>query len=450
MKLFAIILLSFVYSTVTDIDGNVYETVLIGDQLWMAENLKVTHYNDGSEIPTDYSNEEWGELETGAFSVYDDEPENAITYANLYNWYAVDDDRGVCPEGWHVPSDVEYTVLIDYLGGESVAGGKMKECTEGSCPESEYWNIPNTGATNDSGFTALPGGKRSSETGIPVLMGGYAYFWSSIEINDVNAWYYLLESPTSDIYPSDYSKKHGFSVRCLQDDIEGCTNPDASNYDENAEVDDGSCCVELWGECYNIEETTNLSLHYSLTGEIPPEIGNLTNLTYLSLRDNELQGEIPSEIGQLTNLINLELDWNQLTGSIPSEIENLTNLELLELHHNELSGEIPNSICDLSNSQILLENNHFCPPYPECLSEEDIGYQECCEVLLWGECYNIGDLNGDATINVTDVVLLIEVVLYIAEGGEPTEEQLQLGDIYPDGQLNVIDIVGLVNIILDL
>jgi len=130
-----LLLLSLSFGTVTDIDGNVYEIVPIGDQVWMAENLKVTHYNDGSEIPTGYSNSEWTELETGAYAVYptDDEASQstcgddcADVYGNLYNWYVVDNDMGVCPDGWHVPSDAEYTVLTDYLGGTS-AGGKMKE-----------------------------------------------------------------------------------------------------------------------------------------------------------------------------------------------------------------------------------------------------------------------------------------------------------------------------------
>ncbi len=102
-------------AVVIDIDGNVYETVQIGEQVWMAENLKVTNYRNGDEIPT------------GAY-VYENDPSNAETYGNLYNWYAVDDGRGVCPEDWHVPTDDEYTALSDYLGGTSVAGGKMKEC----------------------------------------------------------------------------------------------------------------------------------------------------------------------------------------------------------------------------------------------------------------------------------------------------------------------------------
>jgi len=105
--------------SVTDYDGNVYQTVEIGERVWMKENLKVTHYNDGSEIPTGYSNDDWANLSTGASAVYNDNPANADTYGYLYNWYAVEDDRGVCPEGWNVPTENEYTELTDYLGGLS-------------------------------------------------------------------------------------------------------------------------------------------------------------------------------------------------------------------------------------------------------------------------------------------------------------------------------------------
>ena len=206
--------------TVTDIDGNVYQTVQIGEQLWMKENLMVTHYNNGDEIPTGYSNDEWANLSTGAYAVYDDNESNADTYGYLYNWYAVDDDRGVCPASWHVPTDGEYTALSDYLGGTSVAGGKLKECTEGSCPESEYWYSPNTGATNESGFTALPGGYRSSLNDNYTNVGFGGSFWSSTESGSGIAWCRLLNYYYSEIYRPYSNKRIGFSVRCVMDEPE--------------------------------------------------------------------------------------------------------------------------------------------------------------------------------------------------------------------------------------
>jgi uncharacterized protein (TIGR02145 family) len=184
----------------------------------MAENLKVTHYNNGDEIPTGYSNDDWINLSTGAYAVYGDNESNADTYGYLYNWYAVDDDRGACPESWHTPTDGEWQELVDYLEGYNVAGGKLKECTEGSCPESEYWNSPNTGATNESGFSGLPGGYRYGGNGNDDSMGLGGYFWSSTEFSSSSAWGRVLRYDYSEIYRYyDYHKEGGFSVRCVRD-----------------------------------------------------------------------------------------------------------------------------------------------------------------------------------------------------------------------------------------
>ena len=197
-------------STVCDIDENCYETIQIGDQIWMAENLKVTHYRNGDEIPYP-SNDDWGSFDEGQYGVYDNDPANAEIYGNLYNWAVVDDNRGVCPDGYHVPSDAEYTVLTDYLGGTSVAGGKMKE--EGL----EHWNSPNSGATNESGFTGLPAGYRTTSNNGYGDMGYYGYFWSSSEYSSEAAWYRELNYYSSGVNRSDYSKQFGFGVRCLRD-----------------------------------------------------------------------------------------------------------------------------------------------------------------------------------------------------------------------------------------
>mgnify|MGYP000176795702 CR=1 FL=1 len=204
------------YFPVVDIDGNVYQTIQIGDQIWMAENLKVTHYNDGTEIPTGYSNDDWANLSTDAYAVYDDNESNADTYGYMYNWYAVETDN-LAPEGWHVPTDEEWTALSDYLGGSSVAGGKMKECTPGSCPESEYWNSPNTGATNESGFTGLPAGYREQSDGTCYNMGSIGYFWSSSENYSTTAWNRPLNYHSSSVHRYNFNKRNGFSVRCLGD-----------------------------------------------------------------------------------------------------------------------------------------------------------------------------------------------------------------------------------------
>ena len=195
---------------VDDVDGNSYKTIRIGDQVWMAENLKVTHYRNGDEIPTGLDNASWSSTTNGAYAVYDDNESNADTYGYLYNWFAVDDSRNIAPEGWHVPTDDEWQTLVDYLGGSSVAGGKLKE--EGTT----HWDSPNFGATNESGFTALPGGYRSID-GYYSSVGNYGFFWSSAEYGSGHAWTRVLLYTVSDVVRSYGSKHCGFSVRCIRD-----------------------------------------------------------------------------------------------------------------------------------------------------------------------------------------------------------------------------------------
>jgi len=197
-------------TTVTDIDGNTYQAVKIGDQWWMAENLKVTHYRNGNPIPNVTKNTQWSSLKTGAYCNYDNDPNNVNTYGRLYNWYAVSDNRNIAPDGWHVPSDAEWRTLVNYLGGESVAGGKMKEIG------TTHWKRPNEGATNVSGFAALPGGGRGYD-GSFFYLGTYAYFWSSTESGSYSAWYRALYYSYASVYRDYYDKLSGFSVRLVRD-----------------------------------------------------------------------------------------------------------------------------------------------------------------------------------------------------------------------------------------
>jgi len=207
--------------TCIDIDGNIYETVQIGEQLWMAENLKVTHYNNGDEIPYIYNDPQYG-----AYINYSNNADNVAVYGRLYNWFAVNDERGLCPDYWHVPSDDEFKSLEMYLGmseseanGEGLRGtdegGKLKE--EGN----EHWNRPNTGATNETDFTALPGGNRRYETytnqEIFSGLNRYGFFWSSSEVYTVNAWYRVLSYDYSESNRYHLSKANAFSVRCVED-----------------------------------------------------------------------------------------------------------------------------------------------------------------------------------------------------------------------------------------
>ena len=182
-------------ATVTDIDGNVYNTVTIGTQTWMKENLKVTKYRNGDAIGTttaSISNDSSSKYQWA----YNNDESNAATYGRLYTWYAATDSRGVCPTGWHVPTDAEWTTLIDYLGGYSVAGGRMKEA-------------------GSSGWTALLGGFRHY-LGTSNFMGYQGFWWSATEIEPNNASIRKLDSGTS-VWSSDDSKETGFSVRCVRD-----------------------------------------------------------------------------------------------------------------------------------------------------------------------------------------------------------------------------------------
>ena len=208
--------ITFKTCTIADIDGNGYNTVTIGTQVWMTENLKTIKYNDGTSIPlvTDYTS--WQQvLSAPAYCWYNnDELTFKDAYGALYNWYAVDDSsnggKNVCPIGWHVPTDEEWTTLTTYLGGESVAGGKLKETG------TIHWLFPNTGATNETGFTALPSGYRYPN-GLFSIVGTYGGWWSSSKDSTSFAYYRLIYSDFRSVHRVNTDKQFGFSVRCLQD-----------------------------------------------------------------------------------------------------------------------------------------------------------------------------------------------------------------------------------------
>jgi len=197
--------------TVTDIDGNVYTTVVIGTRTWMVENLKVTRYRNGDAISNVTDNTAWAGLTTGAYCWYNNNIANKTPYGALYNWFAVNDPRNIAPAGWHVPSDAEWTTLITYLGGESVAGGKMKEAG------TTHWLSPNTDADNSSGFAALPGGYRFGYDGTFDYLGIVGGYWSSTQNGAFGAWYRSLYYDNASAYRSDDGKQLGLSVRCVRD-----------------------------------------------------------------------------------------------------------------------------------------------------------------------------------------------------------------------------------------
>ncbi len=185
------------------------ESVTIGTQTWMLKNLDVTTYRNGDPIPQVTDPTQWANLTTGAWCYYNNDPANGPIYGKMYNWFAVNDPRGLAPTGWHVPTNSEWTSLENYLGGYLTAGGKMK--TTGTA----LWQAPNTGATNSSGFTALPGGIRD-ENGVFFNMGIGAYWWSSTQYGSSGAWGRSLGNTSSEVYNGYPLMQTGFYVRCVK------------------------------------------------------------------------------------------------------------------------------------------------------------------------------------------------------------------------------------------
>ena len=194
---------------VPDIDGDSYNGVQIGTQFWTTKNLNISKYKNGDEIPQVQDAAEWEALTTGAWCYYDNKEENGANYGKLYNWYAVNDPRGLAPDGFHIPSDEEWYYLLEYLGGENIAGGKLKE--KGKM----YWNEPNKKANNNSGYTGLPGGY-CSDSGTFNSIGELGYFWSSSD-DETEGMSISLNSDNGISRPYYYDKTYGFSVRLLKD-----------------------------------------------------------------------------------------------------------------------------------------------------------------------------------------------------------------------------------------
>jgi uncharacterized protein (TIGR02145 family) len=197
---------SLAYGSVIDIDSNVYKTILIGHQTWMAENLKAIRYNDSTAIPFIPKESDWSDLSTPGYCWYNND---SVVYGAIYNWHAISINN-LCPAGWHVPTDAEWTTLMTFLGGENIAGGKIKETSI------THWLTNNSGTTNETGFTALPGGYRNY-SGTYSNIKRYGYWWSSTESSSVDAVCRSMLYSFTSVDRSNSSKKSGFSVRCLKD-----------------------------------------------------------------------------------------------------------------------------------------------------------------------------------------------------------------------------------------
>jgi uncharacterized protein (TIGR02145 family) len=205
---------------VKDIDGNVYHTDTIGDQVWMTENLRTTKYSDGSPIPKITNNNAWADLTTGAYCNCNNDPAIGAKYGKLYNWHAVNDNRNIAPKGWHVATDDDWKVLEAYLTGNpgaSVNVAKALATTTDWNSSEETDAIGNDlPINNSSGFTAFPGGNRTNDGafGFNGYEGGW---WSSTESYTYNAWARTLSYDSNRLETGSYGKKCGFSVRCVKD-----------------------------------------------------------------------------------------------------------------------------------------------------------------------------------------------------------------------------------------
>jgi uncharacterized protein (TIGR02145 family) len=212
--------------TVKDADGNKYNTVKIGNQVWMVENLKTTKYNDGTDILNVTSNTQWADLTTGAYCNYDNLESNAEIYGRLYNWYAVNTDK-LAPKGWHVPTDDDWTILENYLiaNGYNYDGTLDEDKIAKSLCAKTNWELSDEAGTpgaapennNSTGFTALPGGRRDGHTGTFYGIGEYGLWWSSTEDSEYTAYYRYLHYNRRALNGGSYHKEFGFSVRLVRD-----------------------------------------------------------------------------------------------------------------------------------------------------------------------------------------------------------------------------------------
>jgi len=211
-------------NTVTDFDGNVYQTVTIGTQVWMVENLKTTHYTNGDPIPNVIDSTIWQNLTTGAYCNYNNDPINAQTYGRLYNWYTVSDIRKIAPIGWHMPTNAECTILTDYLSkngyghdGHEISIGKSMAATSGWFPSPYKGDVGNDQASNNSsGFTGLPSGYRN-DNGAFFGIGAVGFWLSSSEHSSNVAWNRCLSFFNFNVLRPTNNKHLGLSVRCLKD-----------------------------------------------------------------------------------------------------------------------------------------------------------------------------------------------------------------------------------------
>lgn len=195
-------------NTATDIDGNVYRTVTIGNQIWMAENLRVTRFRNGDTIPHIADAVAWSRAPAAAYCYYNNDTGKLNSYGLLYNWHVINDSRNIAPEGWHLPDEQELATLIAYAGGDTIAAGKLKDTT--------HWLLPNAGATNEYHFSALPAGYRL-HTGSFHTLGSNGYWWLRTGSYEMYAWSPRMFMGFADVRRDHRFQNYAMAVRCIKD-----------------------------------------------------------------------------------------------------------------------------------------------------------------------------------------------------------------------------------------
>jgi uncharacterized protein (TIGR02145 family) len=323
LLLFILYLAGVQAQTVKDIDGNVYKTVTIGTQVWMAENLKTTKLNDGTSIPLVPVFVEWQALSTSGYSWYDNNVISKNSYGALYNWYTVKTGK-LCPAGWNTPTDGEWTTLTNYYGVEEIAGGKLKE------KGTTHWQDPNEGATNEGGFTALPGGNRGFN-GAFGDQGDFGYWWTSTESGTTEAWYRLVGYRESRIQRLSFGNKNsGFSVRCVM-------GPPATTKALDAIAQKPQESVTIRNEKYRFEVTIPSDWSVSKGIKTDPDEGMKTGQPSFAMEGGDSQGDPKG--------------WNGLAISSP----------FIAIYAHEKPGQKPEDFSKLLQSslagfQVKLEN----------------------------------------------------------------------------------------------
>ncbi len=476
--------------SVMDIDGNVYRTVRIGNQWWMAENLKVTHYANGDAISYITDSVEWMDLTSGAYCEYDNDPANVDIYGLLYNWYAATHDSGLAPEGWRIPSDNDWhqleqflgmddSVLYDYNERGTTEGGKLKEAG------TDHWFSPNDGATNETEFTALPGGYRFEE-GAFVYLGEHGRFWTTTAENGGLARNRMLSHQHPMISRHKSNRSYGFAIRCVKDDPRKVAHwkfdedngdfvEDVSGYENHglaggATVVDGcNCSARQFGTSNDsVVVENNPSLNFT---------GDFTITAWVQLDSLTSDGKIiiKSDAGSTANY-HYQLSIGGDSGIIGFQINNPS-----DTNDNVFSvARIPVGVCtfltavrlgtemmlyvdgvfDTSASCVSTDQSNISGVYigkhPERDDQNFPGIID--EIRLYNYAlsdsaisaiqmgsYLAGDANGDGQCNIGDAIFIVN---YVFKGGPPPEP-LDAGDANGDCNVNIGDAVYLINYIFN-